>query len=192
MRVGINGSGMRAGFNSSITPIRTPILKQVGVENASQVQLKESVRPAWEIRMLYDGDCPLCMREVDFLKDRDSTNNKIDFVDIASPDYSPENNQGISYEQAMGRIHAILPDGKIITDIEVFRRLYEAVGLGWVYAVTQNKNVENVANTVYGFWAKYRTQITGRPGMEVILERRKNAMKSCADDATECELPNLQ
>jgi hypothetical protein len=37
----------------------------------------------------------------------------------------------------MERIHAILPDGTIVKDIEVFRRLYEAVGLGWVYAVTK-------------------------------------------------------
>ena len=32
----------------------------------------------------------------------------------------------------MGKIHAILPNGEVVTNIEVFRRLYEAVGLGWV------------------------------------------------------------
>lgn len=37
----------------------------------------------------------------------------------------------------MGNIHAILPDGKVVTNVEVFRRLYEAVGLGWVYAITK-------------------------------------------------------
>lgn len=28
-------------------------------------------KPAWLVRLLYDGDCPLCLREVNFLKGRD-------------------------------------------------------------------------------------------------------------------------
>ena len=36
--------------------------------------------------------------------------------------------------QAMGNIHAILPNGKVVTNVEVFQRLYQQVGLGWVYA----------------------------------------------------------
>lgn len=39
--------------------------------------------------------------------------------------------------QAMLKIHAIEADGTIITGVPVFRRLYQAVGLGWVYAITQ-------------------------------------------------------
>lgn len=56
-------------------------------------------KPSWDIRMLYDGDCPLCMREVDFLKSRDAGKGKIDFVDISGPSYSPADNQGITFEQ---------------------------------------------------------------------------------------------
>lgn len=73
--------------------------------------------------------------------------------------------------QAMERIHAILPDGSIVRDVEVFRRLYEAVGLGWVYAITKNPSVLAAANAVYMVWAKYRTQITGREALEVIVQR---------------------
>lgn len=75
----------------------------------------------------------------------------------------------------MERIHAILPDGTIVRDVEVFRRLYEAVGLGWVYAITKNPTVLAAANAVYGVWAKYRTQITGREALEVILQRHQAA-----------------
>jgi len=86
-------------------------------------------KPSWEIRMLYDGDCPLCMREVNMLRRRDQDNGKIDFVDIAAPNYSQSDNQNISYEQAMGRIHAILPSGEVIRDVEVFKKLYEVSAL---------------------------------------------------------------
>ncbi|XP_027367533.1 uncharacterized protein At5g50100, chloroplastic isoform X2 [Abrus precatorius] len=115
----------------------------------------------WKIKMLYDGDCPLCMREVNMLRERNKSYGTIKFVDISSDDYSSEENQGLDYETAMGRIHAILSDGTVITDVEAFRRLYEQVGLGWVYAITKYEPVGKVADSIYGIWAKYRLQITG-------------------------------
>ena len=51
--------------------------------------------------MLYDGDCPLCMREVNMLRRRDADVGKIQFVDIASPDYDASANAGISFEQVV-------------------------------------------------------------------------------------------
>ena len=49
--------------------------------------------------MLYDGECPLCMREVNMLKGRDEGVGKIDFVDISSSEYSPDENASISYDE---------------------------------------------------------------------------------------------
>ena len=46
---------------------------------------------------------------------RDAGANRIAFVDVAAPNYSPEANAGISFEAAMERIHAVLPDGTIVT-----------------------------------------------------------------------------
>ena len=81
----------------------------------------------------------------------------------------------------MGKIHGILPDGTIVIGVEVFRRLYEAVGLGWIYAATRNPAVANVANVVYDAWAAFRLQLTGRPALgQVLLDREK---RMCADDA---------
>lgn len=38
---------------------------------------------------MFDGDCPLCVREVDFLRIQDGGRGKLDLVDIAADDYSP-------------------------------------------------------------------------------------------------------
>ena len=132
------------------------------------------------IRMLFDGECALCKREVAFLRGRDEGAGRIDFVDIAAPDYDPAANQGLSYEAAMEEIHAILPDGTVVRGIEVFRRLYEEVGLGFVYAATKNEAVERAANRVYGFWARFRMQLTGRGDMAAVLAKR------AAGDASTC------
>jgi hypothetical protein len=40
--------------------------------------------------------------------------------------------------QAMATIHGITyPSRRVVTGVEVFRLTYEAVGLGWVYAITR-------------------------------------------------------
>ena len=54
----------------------------------------------------------------------------------------------------------------------MFRRLYDAVGLGWIYAATRYAPVERALNAVYGVWAKYRLPVTGRPDLAVVLQQK--------------------
>ncbi|EES11619.1 hypothetical protein BDA96_06G282100 [Sorghum bicolor] len=170
------GASRRAALNAC----RCQVHSDVKVAPASDLK-DGSKSETWRIKMLYDGDCPLCMREVNMLRERNKSYGAIKFVDISSKDYSPDNNQGLDYETAMGRIHAILSDGTVVTDVEAFRKLYEEVGLGWVYAVTKYEPVATMANAVYGVWAKYRMQITGRPPLEEIMASRR-AAGECKDD----------
>ena len=46
----------------------------------------------------------------------------------------------------MGSIHGILPGDTVITNVDVFRKLYEVVGLGWVYAITRIGFINKLAN----------------------------------------------
>jgi predicted DCC family thiol-disulfide oxidoreductase YuxK len=135
-----------------------------------------STSPSWKIKLLYDGECPLCVREVNFLKKRDAGRGLVEFVDIADDDYSPEANGGVDFETAMGRIHAVLPDGSLVKNIEVFRRVYEALGMGWVYAVTKLPIVGVLANWIYGIWADFRLVLTRRPKLEVIIAQRQQRL----------------
>lgn len=135
-----------------------------------------STSPSWKIKLLYDGECPLCVREVNFLKKRDAGRGLVEFVDIADDDYSPEANGGVDFETAMGRIHAVLPDGSLVKNIEVFRRVYETLGMGWVYAVTKLPIVGALANWIYGIWADFRLALTGRPKLEVIIAQRQQRL----------------
>ncbi|PRW58655.1 thiol-disulfide oxidoreductase [Chlorella sorokiniana] len=150
-----------------------PQARRLVARAGSDAAQASSSQPSWHIKMLYDGECPLCMREVEMLMRRDQGKGNIAFVDVASPEYDPAQNGGISFEKAMERIHAIEADGRVITDVEVFRRLYEEVGLGWVYAITKNPTVESLANKVYDVWARYRLPITGRPDLAVVMQQKK-------------------
>ncbi|MCP4973932.1 MAG: DUF393 domain-containing protein, partial [Prochlorococcus sp.] len=88
-----------------------------------------------QLTLLFDGACPLCRREVNFLRSRDAR-GRLRFVDIDSADYQPENFGAISYREAMGRMHALRGDGSVVRDVAVFREAYQLVGLGWLYAPT--------------------------------------------------------
>lgn len=146
------------------------------------VQTPEST--PWKIKLLYDGDCPLCLREVNFLRNQDAGRGMVAFVNIADLDYSPADNGGISYEAAMGRIHALLPDGSVLQDVAVFRRVYEELGLGWVYAITNWKPVEVIANVLYHLWATLRLPLTGRPDLKTLTAQRQEKR----DEQDRCRL----
>lgn len=154
--------------------------------STSQTGFPESVEikpaPSWQIELLYDGQCPLCVREVNFLKKRDAGRGLVAFVDIADDRYNPEAHGGIDYETAMGRIHAVLPDGTTVKNVEVFRRIYEILGMGWVYAVTKLPIVGAIANWLYGIWADWRLPLTGRPDLATVMGDRTKRL--------ECENPS--
>ncbi len=138
----------------------------------------------WKIKLLYDGACPLCLREVNFLQIRDAGRGLIAFVDIADDRYSPAANGNIDFETAMGRIHAILPDGSVIKNVEVFRQVYEILGMGWVYAATRWPIVGPIVDWLYGVWAEWRLALTGRSDLKTIVQARQQRLGV----ATQCRL----
>lgn len=144
-----------------------------------------SNQPTWKVKLLYDGECPLCVREVNFLQKRDRGRGLVEFVDIAARDYEPKLHGGIDFETAMGRIHAILEDGTIIKNVEVFRRVYEVLGMGWVYAITKLPIIGVVADFIYGIWADLRLRLTGRPDLVTIMKERE---KLICNDVTRCRV----
>ncbi len=139
---------------------------------------------SWKIKLLYDGECPLCMREVNFLQKRDADRGLVKFVDIAADDYTADANGGVDFETAMGRIHAVLPDGTVVQKVEVFRRVYEVLGMGWIYAITKLPIIGWLANVLYDFWADRRLALTGRSMATVLAERQQ---REC-DQAGRCRL----
>ena len=125
-----------------------------------------------KLTFLYDGGCPLCLRETNFLKTKD-TKQFINFVDISNK-YFPENFKNISYEQAMDNLHGILGSGEIIVGIDVLAYSYELVGLGWIYFPSKLPILSHFIRFLYKYWAKYRLKLTGRDNLEKICHSNCN------------------
>jgi predicted DCC family thiol-disulfide oxidoreductase YuxK len=123
-----------------------------------------------EIALFYDGGCPVCSREVRFLQRRDRR-GAIRFIDIDAAGFQAEPG-GPGLETLMARIHGRLPDGTWIEGVEVFRRLYAAVGFGPVVALTRIPGVSHLLDWAYGVFARYRRRVFGRCTAETCAPQR--------------------
>lgn len=113
-----------------------------------------------EIEVFFDGDCPLCTKEIAMLRRLDRR-SRILFTDVSSPAFDP-GAAGVSMSALMAEIHARLPDGTLLTGVEVFRRLYAAVGLGPLVAASRLPGVREALDFGYARFAKNRLRWTGR------------------------------
>lgn len=123
----------------------------------------------FDVEVYYDGACPLCVREMRMIERRDRS-RRIRFVDIAAEGFD-EATIGVTWEALMSRIHGRLADGTLVEGVEVFRRLYAAIGFGPLVALTRLPGIAQLLDLAYRIFARNRLRLTGR----------------CADDA--CELP---
>lgn len=110
--------------------------------------------------VFYDGECPLCVREINLLRRLDAR-RKIQFTDIAGPTFDPAP-LGVSQSVLMARIHGRLASGELVEGVEVFRQLYAAVGFGPLVALTRLPGISQCLDLAYGWFARNRLRITGR------------------------------
>ena len=114
----------------------------------------------WTIQVFFDGDCPLCAKEIALLR-RADRRERILFTDISSPEFEPSV-YGRQLSDFMDEIQGRLPDGTFLTGMEVIRRLYEAVGLGFLTAWTRWPGASQLSDGGYRLFAKNRLRLTGR------------------------------
>ena len=134
------------------------------------------------LKCLYDGECPLCMKEINFLKKRD-VNNNIEWIDISLDDYDDKLHENIDYKTGMESMHVIDNKGNIKKGIFAFKPMYDQVGLGFLWTFTKIPIISNISSFAYDQWAKYRMRITGRPPIEQILKEREQRLSKKSNDA---------
>lgn len=112
------------------------------------------------VEVFFDGACPLCAKEVAFVRRLDRR-SRVLFTDIADPEFEAAS-IGRTQADLMARIQGRLPDGTFIDGVEVFRRMYAAVGLGPLVALTRLPGISHVLELGYRWFAKNRLRLTGR------------------------------
>ncbi len=131
----------------------------------------------YQIEVFYDGGCPLCLREINLLKRWDRL-GKIKFTNLDDPAFLsiPIDK---TYDELMAQMHGRLPDGTWIQGVEVFRRLYAAVGFGPLVWLSRWPIISQLLDLGYVMFAKNRLRLTGRCTADRCSTDR-SAMKSGA------------
>ena len=115
------------------------------------------------------------------LKAYDTQKNLV-FVDIQSSDFNKQF-PNLSWQDLNDRIHGQLPDGSLITGLDVTYLAWKYVGKGWVYAPLRWPVIKWFADAVYLLFARYRYSIS-------YLLTGKKRCDSCVSSSCSIEKEN--
>lgn len=110
-----------------------------------------------EFEVFYDGKCPLCKREINWLKKKDKQ-NRIRFTDISEENFDAAF-FGKTERDFMMTIQGRVLDqdeNRWVSGVEVFRQIYSRVGFSWLVSVSRLPILRHVMSGIYVIFAKLR------------------------------------
>ena len=131
---------------------------------------------SWRFKLLYDGECPICVRETRWLVAR-SKNGALAIEDISQPHFDASK-YGVSQRDLMDVLHGVFPDGRLVNRVAALREAYRAAGLGWVFTPSEWPVVSWFYAIGYELFARYRIRIGTLFG------------RGCSNDT--CDIKRLQ
>ena len=114
----------------------------------------------YPLTVFYDGACPICAREMALMKRLDRT-ERLSLLDFSSTGFDAAPT-GLTIADLSAVIHAQWADGTVMTGVDVFRAIWDAVGLGFLSRLSRLPLVAPLMVTAYGWFARNRLWLTGR------------------------------
>ena len=123
-----------------------------------------STSAPWPLQVFYDGQCPLCKREVGHYRKRDRY-GRIEWVDIAREGF-----EAGAYGLEAGRVQQVMhvrtAEGQVFTEVGAFVKIWEALPAGvmttplrWLMKLP---GMMWLAGFAYRAFARNRYRLTGR------------------------------
>ena len=89
----------------------------------------------WPLTLYFDGDCPLCAREIQILRRR-AADTRLRLIDISHDDFDAQA-LGLTHERLQSRLHARFADGRWVTGLDATLWSWRAAGLSiWAAPLT--------------------------------------------------------
>jgi len=108
--------------------------------------------------LFFDGSCPVCTKEIKLLKKYDKK-EEIQFEDITLTDF-PNRFGYIDLPNAEAILHGQLPDGSIITGMDVTFLAWEIVHRNTWMRALKLPIIRTMTDWVYFIFAKHRKAIS--------------------------------
>ena len=99
-------------------------------------------------RILYNDRCPICRAEIAHYRKRaEAAAAPLSFEDLNTADLG---DWALTADQAKRRLHAALPDGRIVSGIPAFAAIWTALpGMGWLARLVLMPGVRGIADVAY-------------------------------------------
>lgn len=137
------------------------------------------------LTIYYDGQCPLCQAEVEFLKTRNHK-NLLAFADISDLSFDQAKHQ-ISCSMALERIHGRLGDGRLLVGVPVFAEAYRRAGLKTLARLLSQRCSLPILSSAYSLFARYRQPISRCIGPLLLwIVRKGNQIAKMPANAATC------
>lgn len=114
------------------------------------------------ITIFYDGQCPLCTKEIAWLQKR-MTPGRVLFQDITVAVFSPQA-LGKTMPAMMQALHVRDQDGQWYTAMAATRLIYQEAGLGWLVAPTAWPGLAPIFDWLYQRFARLRPRLQKNHG----------------------------
>ena len=108
--------------------------------------------------MLYDGACPVCAREVSFLKTLQRA-DRVSFVDITAPGAPAAAYTSKPLDELQGEMHVLdEATGTMHTRVDAFRKLYATLGYNFL-EFTRRPPFDWLSDRAYSFIAAHKHRL---------------------------------
>ncbi len=105
--------------------------------------------------LFYDGQCPICRREMDLLQSRLRQPATLQLQDLHTA--SPE--QGFPGKaELLANLHLLRDDGTWLTGLDANARAWSHTAWGWLFAITRWPLIKPLSDWIYEIWANRRYQ----------------------------------
>lgn len=133
------------------------------------------------LTIFYDGNCPMCLAEMNHLKGFDD-DNEIHLVNIHQENFDTLYS-AVNVDDAMKILHGFY-NGKILLGLEVTHRAWTIVGKGFWVAPLNWPVIKTLSHWVYLGLAKYRHQISALLAKIFGLPNTQCISGTCYDNST--------
>ncbi|XP_782473.3 uncharacterized protein At5g50100, chloroplastic [Strongylocentrotus purpuratus] len=133
-----------------------------GIEEGEGLAADIGVNRTGKTKVLYDGECPLCIQEIKLVRYLNNNKDAIHFVDISQPGYNQMEHNNIPFDEAMGIMHVVGPDNTVHKKINAVDAMYRAVGWGWATGFMKWPIFAGLFDRGYMWFARNRLRLTGQ------------------------------
>jgi predicted DCC family thiol-disulfide oxidoreductase YuxK len=142
----------------------------------------------WPLTLYFDGDCPLCAREIKLLRSHasahsttDATQARLQLVDMSAEGFDAPA-LGFTYEQMQSVLHARFGDGTWVTGLDATLWSWRAAGLGAWAAPLSWRPLRPLLNLGYRFFCRWRPHLAWLP--------HPDGSRRCRDDRCAISRPS--